>query len=84
MSENNIIAKLAMELAKKHAEIIETKCKQACEKFNVEPKDLILEYHGDIEIKIKIQAAHFEIKNSFQIMGEEVTQQIYGVNDVRK
>ena len=78
------IDKMAMDLAKKHAEIIEEECKKACKNFVVEPKDLILEYHGHAEIKIKIQASHFEIKNSFQIKDEEVTQQIYGVNEVAK
>lgn len=61
----NIIDDKVMELSLKHAKIIEDECKKACEKFNCKPEDLIIEYHGNTQIKINVRASHFEITNHF-------------------
>jgi hypothetical protein len=53
------------EMADKNVAIIEEKCKKACEKFNCKPQDLIIEYYGHTQIKIKIKASEFEITNNF-------------------
>ena len=62
---NELIQKKCMELAQKHAAIIEKECIKACEKFNVSPDELTLEYISNTEIKIKINANHFKIENQF-------------------
>ena len=60
-----LVEEKVREMAEKHASIIEQKCKEACHKYQCTPDDLILEYHGHSQIKIKIMAAHFEITNQF-------------------
>lgn len=60
-----IIEQKAMELARKHAEILEEECKKVCEQYDVGPANLIIEYHADTSIKIKIQASHFKVTNTF-------------------
>lgn len=53
------------EIALSHIAIIEKECIKACEKFNCKPEDMIIEYHGNTQIKIKIKASEFEITNNF-------------------
>ena len=65
MIDYKIIENKANEIAKKHIEIIESECSKVCERFHCYPKDLIIEYHANTQIKIKVQASHFEITNTF-------------------
>ena len=61
----NIIEQKSKELAEKHAKIIEDACIRTCEKFKCNSKDLIIEYRGDIEIKICVKSENFKIENIF-------------------
>lgn len=63
----NLIQKKACEISNKHAEIIEQHCKSVCENFNFKPEELIIEYHSNCEIIIKVKLDHFEINNQFII-----------------
>lgn len=62
---NELIKEKVNKIAGKHAQIIEKECKIACEKFNVTGDKLIIEFHANAEIKIKINASHFKIENNF-------------------
>ena len=72
MFDNELIQKKVMEVARKHAEIIENECKMVCEKFNCDRDDLIIEYHKNTQIKITVKASHFEITNNFIFKDSEV------------
>lgn len=79
MNIQEIIQDKIIEMASKYSQIIENECRQICDKFNCLPEALIIEYHANTEIKIKIQASHFEIKNVFTynngIIDKEITEQ---------
>ena len=60
-----MLIKKSNELAKRHSDIIENECKNAVEKYNVNPSQLIIEYHNQTNIKICIQVSEFEIVNHF-------------------
>lgn len=64
---SNLIEQKAKEIASKHALIIELECIKVCEKFKVEPNELIIEYHSNSEIKINVKGANFSITNDFII-----------------
>lgn len=53
------------EIAIKHAVIIENECKKVCEKFNCTAEDLIIEYHDNTYIKIKVKGSEFIIENNY-------------------
>lgn len=65
MSLSNLIEEKSKELALKHAEIIENECKKVIDKFNCQPEDLIIEYHENTKICIKIKGSEFVINNVF-------------------
>lgn len=60
-----LIEEKVNEIAMNHIKIIEDECIEACKKFNVPPEEIIIEYHANSEIKIKIIASHFKINNKF-------------------
>ncbi len=62
---NDIIQKKVNEISEKHIRTLENECQKACKRFNVTPDDLIIEFHSNTEIKIKIQSSHFKIINNF-------------------
>lgn len=62
---NEIIRKKANEIAEKHVLILEDECKKVCNRFGVEARDLMIEYHTNTEIKIKLLGSHFKITNNF-------------------
>jgi hypothetical protein len=66
------INKLAMKAAKFHCETIENECKKVCEKFNCDPKDLIIEYHDRSIIKIKILGSEYSIKSVYTIEAMDI------------
>lgn len=62
----NLIEEKSKELARKHAAIIEYECKRVCEKYNVHPSQLILNYFPNNIIEININITHrFKIENIF-------------------
>lgn len=65
MNLSEMINKKAMELASKHGEIIENEIKMACNKFDVKPNDLIIQYGLNAEIKLLVKASYFKITNQF-------------------
>lgn len=62
---NELIQKKANEIAEKHIRILENECQKACERFNVTPDLLTIEYHVNAEFKIKVHGSHFRITNNF-------------------
>jgi len=64
-SISEMVNKKCIELAKKHAEIIESECKLICEKFNCAPSDLELEYNDKMQITIKINASRLVVEHKF-------------------
>jgi hypothetical protein len=64
---HELIEKKVKEIAESQARIIELECQNACEKFNVTPEKLTIEYHVNTEIKIKVNAGHFKIVKNFTI-----------------
>lgn len=71
MFHNEKINELVLDMARKHAEILENECKLACEKFNVSPDQLIIKYMGNVSIQIDVRASHFQIRNEFKVCGEQ-------------
>jgi len=68
----SIIEEKANKIAKQHIEILELECKRICEKYNCSPKDLIIEYHSNTQIKINVKAINFEIMNQFIFRDDDV------------
>ena len=60
-----LIEEKSKELILKHANIIEEEIKKVIDKFNCKPDDLILEYHNNLKIKIRLNVSEFEINNNF-------------------
>ena len=56
---------MALDIAKKHAEITERECKLVCDKFNCQPEDLVMRCYVNTEIKIDVKGSHFKIENVF-------------------
>lgn len=71
-----IIDDKVKEIASKHYEIIENECKEVCKRFNCNPCDLIIEFHVNTEIKIKINASNFSIVNKFTYNDGLITHEI--------
>lgn len=67
-----LIEQKCLELARKHADILEEECKKVCEQYDIDQANLIIEYHSDNSIKIKIQASHFKVTNVFTYDGGEI------------
>jgi len=59
------VHKIANEIARRHAEIIEKECKMVIDKFKCNPEDLIIKYDHSAKISIDIKAVKFEIENVF-------------------
>jgi hypothetical protein len=55
------------QIALAHAKILERECEEACKRFNAKPEDLIIEYHSNEVINIKIQVVRLKIENKFVI-----------------
>ena len=70
MNIQEMIEEKSKELALLHAGIMEMECKKACEKYNCNPEDLIIEYHDNAHIKIKLCVSDFTIENQFICNGE--------------
>jgi hypothetical protein len=62
---DEMIQKKANEIAIRYQRIIERECRLAIEKHHCLPEQLIIEYKAQTEIKILIQASHFQINNEF-------------------
>ena len=60
-----LIEEKVKEVALKHADIIEGEMQKAIDKFNCRPEDIILEYHNNAKIKIRLKVIEFEINNHF-------------------
>jgi hypothetical protein len=63
------IENLSRTLARKHAEIIENECQAVMHKFNCHPEDLIIEYHDNTHIFIKVKGSEFVIQNLYTVEG---------------
>jgi hypothetical protein len=61
----DLIEEKSKELAVTHAQIIEIECQKVLERFKCTPEDLIIEYHGHMDIKINVKASFFRITNCF-------------------
>jgi hypothetical protein len=63
------IEDICNDIARKHASIIEEECKRVCEKFNCPSTDLIIEYHDQTRIKIRVLGSDFTIDNVYTVNG---------------
>ena len=71
---NELIQKKANEIAEKHIRILENECQKACDRYGVTAQDLIIEYHSNTEIKIKVLGSHFKITNNFIFENESIKE----------
>ena len=62
-----LINEKSLELARKRNEIIEAECKKVMEKYNCSGCELILEFHSNDEISIRLHGSTFQIINNFII-----------------
>ena len=62
---NKLIEKKVMEIARRHSEIIENKCKLTCERYEIDPENLIIEYSSNSKIKILVKAISYEMEDAF-------------------
>jgi len=60
-----LIDQKTKELALQHAKIIEDAMKEAINKFDCNPEDLILEYHGHTKVNICLRVSELTINNNF-------------------
>ncbi len=81
---NNLVEEKAKEMAAKHAAIIEQQCILACEKFNCLAEDLIIEYHGHLDIMINVKASHFRITNIFTYESDQIRNDSQIFEDINK
>ncbi len=52
------------DIARQHAEIVESHCKYTCEKFSVSPEKLVINYTPD-GIEILLKCVEFKIETEF-------------------
>jgi hypothetical protein len=58
-----------LEIIKKRSQIIESYCKNVCEKFDLKPEQIVMNYHSDNSIEFLIKVAHIKIDTEFTYDG---------------
>lgn len=71
-----LIEEKFQEMARSHAHILENECEKVCKEYEVQPKDLIIEYLSKSEVKIIIQGAALVINHAFIIKGKDINEAI--------
>lgn len=71
-----MIDEKSREMAKRHADIIEAEVKSAMARFNCHANELIIEYHPECTIHIKLVCSKFRISNQFIIMDGEIKEML--------
>ena len=76
MSEiETLLERVSRELSEKHAKIMEFECRAVCNDYGCKPEQLILEFHVNTEVHIKIDAIKFRIENIFTVDGKPINQE---------
>lgn len=69
-----LLKEKANQVAYEHAKILENECQKVLDRFCIKSDDLIIEYHVNAEIKIKVLASHFKITNNFTYDHGQLTE----------